>query len=92
MDSNEAIEIVYPYTNKKTKIKKNKRQMAGGGQALGERSGERFFNFFFLIFITLSDLWKSDRRFSSEQKAKLVYATRATRRYQKLSILSHFKR
>ena len=74
------------------KIKKNKRQMARGGRTLGERSGERFFNFFFLIFITLSDLLKSDRRFSSEQKAKLVYATRAMRRYQKLSISSHFKR
>ena len=66
--------------------------MAGGGQTLGERSGERFFNLVFLLFVSFSDLRKSDRRFSSEQKAKLVYATRATHRYQYLSLLSNFKR
>ena len=49
--------------------------------------------FFFFIFSlrSFSDLWKSDRRRSSEQKAKLVYATRATHRYQYLSLLSNFK-
>ena len=56
-----------------------------------ENELERSF-FFFLLFVSFSDLRKSDRRFSSEQKAKLVYATRATHRYQKLSISSHFKR
>ena len=40
----------------------------------------------FLFFVSLLDLRKSDRRFSSEQKAKLVYATRATRGYQKLNV------
>ena len=50
------------------------------------------FYLFFLFFVSFSDLWKSDRRFSSEQKAKLVYATRATHRYQKLSISSNSKR
>ena len=44
------------------------------------------FYFYFLLFVSLSDLRKSDRKFFSKQKAKLVYATRATRRYQKLSI------
>ena len=76
---------------KKMKIKKNKRQMVGGGQTLGERSGERFL-IFFLIFVSFSVLRKMDRRFSSEQKAKLVYATRVTHRYQYLSLLSNFKR
>ena len=55
-----------------------------------KRSGERFFNFFLLVYF--SDLWKSDRRFLSEQKVKLVYATRATHRNQYLSLLSNFKR
>ena len=51
---------------------------------------ERYFNFFSL-FISFLDLWKSDRRFLSEEKAKLVYVTRATRRYQYLSVSSNFK-
>ena len=58
----------------------------------GEQIGERYFLFYFLLFVSFSDLWKSDRRFLSEQKAKLVYATKATHRYQNLSISSHFKR
>ena len=44
------------------------------------------------IFVSFSDLWKLDHRFLSEQKAKLDYATRATRRYQYLSVSSNFKR
>ena len=44
-----------------------------------ERAGERFFNFFLLVYF--SYLRKLDRRFLSEQKAKLVYATTATHRY-----------
>ena len=52
---------------------------------------ERFFIFYFLLIVSFSDLQKSDCRFSSEQKAKLDYAMRATRRYQYLSILSNFK-
>ena len=56
------------------------------------REGERFlFLFFFFLFLFL-DLLKSDCRFLSELKAKLVYAARATRRYQKLSISANFKR
>ena len=58
---------------------------------MDEEERERFvLNFFFSA--SFSDLRKSDRKFLSEQKAKLVYATRATRRYQKLSLSSHFKR
>ena len=37
---------------------------------------------------SLSYLWKSDRRFLSEQKAKSVHATRATRGYQNLGVSS----
>ena len=57
-----------------------------------ENELERDFFFYFLLFISFLDLRKSDRRFLSEQKEKLVYVIRATRRYQKLSISSHFKR
>ena len=41
---------------------------------MGERMNWReiCFNFIFLLFVSLSDLRKSDRRFLSEQKAKLV--------------------
>ena len=41
-----------------------------------------------LMRLKVYDLRKPDRRFLSEQKAKLVYATRAMRRNQKLSISS----
>ena len=54
--------------------------------------GERFFLFIFILFASLSDLRKSDRKLSSEYKAKLDYATRATHRYLYLSVLSNFKR
>ena len=59
--------------------------------------------YFFSLFVSLSDLWKSDRRFFSEQKEKLDYATRATRactnilafrqtsRGRKFSYLCYFK-
>ena len=50
------------------------------------------FYFLFLLFAFFSDLWKSDRRFLLEQKAKLDYVTRATRRYQYLSVSSNSKR
>ena len=56
------------------------------------RERERNFYFIFSLFVSFSDLQKSDRRFLSEKKAKLEYATRATRRYQYLSVSSNFKR
>ena len=56
-----------------------------------EREGENdFFSFYFLL-VSFSDLRKSDHRLSSEQKAKLVYAKRATHRYQYLSLWSNVK-
>ena len=67
--------------------------VGGDGQSVGgERIRERYFFFYFLLFVSFSDLRKSDSRFLSEQKAKLVYATRVTRRYQKLSISANSKR
>ena len=55
-----------------------------------EREKTIFFSFYFLL-VSFLDLQKSDRRFLSEQKAKLVYAKRATHRYQYLSLLSNVK-
>ena len=52
----------------------------------------RDFYFFISLFIYFSDLWKSDRRFSSGLKAKLIHATRATRGHQTLGVLSNSTR
>ena len=46
---------------------------------VGRKGGdERIFFIFFLSLVSFSDLRKSDRRFSSGLKAKLIYAMRAT--------------
>ena len=42
---------------------------------------------FIFLFISFSDLRKSDRRFSSGQERKVLYVTRATCGYQKHGIL-----
>ena len=59
----------------------------------GERKRMRDF-FFFLIslFISFSDLWKSDRRFSLGLKAKLIHTTRATCGHQNLGVSSNSTR
>ena len=44
------------------------------------------FLFFFLSLVSLLDLRKSDRRFSSGLKAKLIYAMRVTRGHQKVRV------
>ena len=90
MDPNEAIEIVYGKNNNNN-YKNNKNPTAGDRRIERWREGETIFILYF-IFVSFSDLRKSDHRFSSDQKAKLVYTTKATRRYQKPSISSHFKR
>ena len=46
----------------------------------------------FYLFISFSDLRKLDRRFSSELKAKLIYAMRATRGQQKVGVSTNFVR
>ena len=52
---------------------------------------KRTYFYFYFLFASFLDLWKSDRRFSSEQKAKLDYAMRVMHKYQYLNILSKFK-
>ena len=47
-----------------------------------KREVRAIFIFIFSFSASFLDLQKSDRRFSSEQKIKLDYTTRATRRYQ----------
>ena len=78
--------------NKKKKIKTKNQKGGEDGQERERLKKERRNFVFFLFFISLSDLRKSDRRFSLEQKAKLVYAMRATHGYQKLSVSSNSKR
>ena len=61
---------------------------------MGGRERERgeYYFLFFLHFVSFLDLRKSDRRFSSELKAKLIYATRATRGHQNLGVSSNSTR
>ena len=56
------------------------------------RGGEIFYFLFFILFAIFSDLRKSDRRFSSGMKAKLIHATRATRGHQNLGVSSNSTR
>ena len=56
-----------------------------------EREGVHrdFLFFIFLLFASFSDLRKSDRRFLSGLKAKLIYVTRATHEHQNLGVSSN---
>ena len=71
-------------------MKKNQKgaERASGGESVGERG----FTFFFFLFASFSNLRKSDRRFSSGLKAKLIYAARATRGHQNLEVSSNSTR
>ena len=64
---------------KKIKIKKGKEDGILFGQGRGV--GRDILFFIFLLFASFSDLQKSDHRFSSGLKAKLIYATRAMREH-----------
>ena len=58
-----------------------------------EREKNREFYFIFIsFFASFSDLRKSDRRFSSGLKAKLIHVARATRGYQNLTVSSNSMR
>ena len=46
----------------------------------------------FSLFISFSDLRKSNRRFLSKQKVKLIYAMRAMREHQNLGVSSNSTR
>ena len=72
----------------KKKDKNEKKSQKRNGER--KRAYKREIFLFFNFFVSFSDLWKSDHRFSSEQKTKLIYATRATRGLQNLGVLSNF--
>ena len=81
--------------NKKSKAKskmvkgKNGRGSVGEGEENIERERERFFFFSSLI----SKIYRNwDHRFSLEQEAKFIYATRATRGHQNLGVSSNSTR
>ena len=64
---------------------KYKSQVGGdGGEEKGACRGDILFILLFIFFVSFSDLRKSDRRFSSGLKVKLIYAMRATRGHQNL--------
>ena len=68
-------------------IKRKTINQRKGEGASGERESLRkIFLFFISLFASFSDLQKSDHRFSSGLKAKLIYAMRATRGDQKVGV------
>ena len=74
----------------KKRIKRKNIQMKGDEASGAERRD--IFIFIFLLFTSFSDLRKSDHRFSSGLKVKLIHATRATSRYQNLGVSSNSTR
>ena len=72
------------------KVKKRIRALVREGE--GERGERENFNFFIYFFVSFLDLGKSDRRFSSGLKAKLIHTTRATRGHQNLGVSSNSTR
>ena len=78
--------------NNNNKNKDKNENKKGKGNCRGKRERgrpERFLFFIFLLFAFFSDLRKSDRRFSSGLKAKLIHVARATRGYQNLLVSSN---
>ena len=76
---------------KKKIIKRGQNGQDGEGEH--RERGEDFIYFlFFLLFASFSDLRKSDRRFLSGLKAKLIYATRAMRGHQKVGVSTNSMR
>ena len=51
-----------------------------------ERREREIYFYFFSLFVSFSDLLKSDRRFSLGLKAKVIYAMRATCGHQKVGV------
>ena len=69
----------------KIKIKRG----TDGREDENEREEREIFLIFISFFVSFSDLRKSDHRFSSGLKEKLIYATRATRGHQNLGVSSN---
>ena len=72
--------------NNNNKRDKNEIYPNEGGEASGGEREGRYFYFIFSSLVSFSDLRKSDRRFLSGLKAKLIYAMRATRGHPKVGI------
>ena len=70
--------------NKKGRKEESGSEGHGGGEEREREKGKK-------IHFSLRSK-KSDRRFSSEQKAKSVHASRATRGYQNLGVSSNSTR
>ena len=73
-------------------IKKEKKSLKGWEESVGrgrcverEKEVERIL-IFLSLFVSFLDLRKSDRRFLSGLKAKLIYAMRATCGHQKVGV------
>ena len=75
--------------NKKDKNEKRKKKKSQKTAWERRERLERILFFIFLHFASFSDLWKSNRRFSLKQKAKLIHEARATRGYQNLGVSSN---
>ena len=58
----------------------------------GHRGRENMIFIYFSLFVSFSDIQKSDCKFLSGLKAKLIYATRATCGHQNLRVLSNSTR
>ena len=71
-------------------MKQKKSKGEGGRGFEQERVG--VWGVFFFLFVSFSNLRKSDRRFSSGLKAKLIYAMRATHGHQNLGVSSNSMR
>ena len=77
------------YDNKNNKMKKIKIKRGKEDGILfrwGRGVGRDILFFICLFFSSFSDLRKSDRRFSSGLKVKLIYVMRATRGHQKVGV------
>ena len=64
----------------------------GGGREGGRAEEIFYFILLFLLFFSFSDIRKSDCKFLSGLKAKLIYATRAMRGHQNLEVSSNSTR
>ena len=71
------------------KINQKGAKRASGGESVRERE---YYFYFFLLFVSFSDLRKSDGKFLSGLKTKLIYTTRATRGHQNLGVSSNSTR
>ena len=72
-----------PLKEKEKKIKIKKVVHGTDGERQRTNWRENCFLFIFFLFVSFSDLRKSDRRNSSGQERKVFYETRVTRGYQK---------